>query len=239
MRKINLLFLILTVSIYSSCFNFGKIIRGNGHFIDEERLPIGSFSSLASRGDFEVVVIKDSIQKMIIHGEDNIIPEVATDVINGELVIHYKKENLRLDHEGITVFVHTSVMDGITLSGSGDINTLDEFSGGDTKVTLSGSGDIRYRMSCNKITCSLTGSGNINVEGSSLENKIVVEGSGNADLLMMPTDKSYITITGSGNSSVHVNNELDVNISGSGSVRYRGSPTLNVKITGSGAVVKI
>ncbi|MBX7240607.1 MAG: DUF2807 domain-containing protein [Bacteroidia bacterium] len=239
MRKITFLLIILTAVAFSACFNFGKVIRGNGHFIDEERTPVGSFSSLVSEGDFEVVIIKDSVQKIILHGEDNITPEVATDIINGELVIHYKKENLRFDHEGVTVFVHTPVMSGIKLTGSGDINTLDEFNEGETKVELSGSGDIRYRVNCTKITAKVTGSGDITTEGTSTENQITIDGSGNADFLMQPCDKSFITITGSGNVTVDVANQMDVNISGSGSVRYRGTPSMNVKITGSGAVVKI
>ncbi len=239
MKKITLFFIILSAVAFSSCFNFGKVVRGNGHFVDEERTPVGSFSSLVSEGDFEIVIIKDSVQKMILHGEDNITPEVATDIINGELVIHYKKENLRFDHEGITIFVHTPIMNGIKLTGSGDISTLDEFSGGETKVELSGSGDIRYRINCTKITAKVTGSGDITAEGTCVENQITIDGSGNTDFLMLPSEKSFITITGSGNATVEVANQLDVNISGSGSVRYRGTPSMNVKITGSGAVVKI
>ena len=41
-------------------------------------------------------------------------------------------------------------------------------------------------------------------------------------------------LTGSGDVSVQVSDELDVRIAGSGAVRYSGKPTVEKTITGSG-----
>ena len=47
-----------------------------------------------------------------------------------------------------------------------------------------------------------------------------------------------VRLTGSGDVSVQVSDELDVRIAGSGAVRYLGKPTVEKTITGSGDVEK-
>jgi hypothetical protein len=56
----------------------------------------------------------------------------------------------------------------------------------------------------------------------------------------LTTETCNVRISGSGDVSIHVREELDVTISGSGGVSYRGNPShVNSHASGSGSVRKL
>jgi hypothetical protein len=65
---------------------------------------------------------------------------------------------------------------------------------------------------------------------------IYITGVGNVDAYDMPVNTCNITISGTSNCQVHVNELLDVVISGVGNILYRGNPTVNTDISGVGNV---
>jgi hypothetical protein len=89
------------------------------------------------------------------------------------------------------------------------------------------------------VESEISGSGQIYVSGSTYEHSINISGSGNIRAFPLTTQRTYVKISGSGNSEVSVEDYLDVNISGSGNVFYKGNPQINTHISGSGNVVKV
>jgi hypothetical protein len=65
---------------------------------------------------------------------------------------------------------------------------------------------------------------------------IEINGSGNVDLMAVPTASTDVAIHGSGKVRVNAQQDLDVEIAGSGSVIYGGNPHISQTIMGSGEV---
>lgn len=254
----NILFFVVPIwvlMLLSSCTL--SIIKGSGVFVDEERTPSAAFTEIHNAGDFKVIVMKDPVAHFTIHGEDNIVPEVTTEVNNGQLTIRYKKQHLNLRHKGVTVYVYTPALSAMVVSGSGDFECMDDFTADAVKLTISGSGnivhtgtfttgsliaqvsgsgDITAKAQCASVEASVSGSGDITLSGTTQSQEVDITGSGEIQLLSMPTQNSNIDITGSGDCRVDVSTKLDVRISGSGNVFYNGTPIVTLNVTGSGKV---
>lgn len=237
MKRFFILFLVLVSISFNACRN--KLIRGSGHFVDETRTPAGAFSKLKLGANFEVTVVKDSVYFIELHGEDNILPEVVNDVINGELVLRFRKDNVRIDFQQIRVKVHSPMISDITLQSSGNIIALDTFTTNNVTATISGSGNLTAKWAAKNTISKVQGSGNLTLIGSSDNQEVYISGSGEANTQDFLVKTCFVDISGSGSAKVDVSEWLDVNISGSGNVMYRqkaASPLRNVKITGSGNV---
>ena len=83
----------------------------------------------------------------------------------------------------------------------------------------------------------IDGSGKIEAAaGFAQQPKLAIEinGSGNVDLMNVPTASTDVAIHGSGKVHVNAEQKLDVEIAGSGSVVYGGNPHISQTIMGSG-----
>lgn len=86
---------------------------------------------------------------------------------------------------------------------------------------------------------ALTGTGDFTLSGekqSLLD--IHITGAGSVEAFDMEVDDCNITIAGTGNCEVSVNESLSVSISGVGNVFYKGSPELYSDISGMGKVLE-
>ncbi len=78
------------------------------------------------------------------------------------------------------------------------------------------------------------------LSGKSTNVDVKTTGSGNFEGKELVSDNAQIYISGSGDSTIFVNNSLKARIQGSGSVLYAGKPSSNdVKVMGSGKVKSI
>jgi hypothetical protein len=127
-------------------------------------------------------------------------------------------------------------LEGVSISGSGNIEGNDEFNSDSFYADIAGSGDLAMNVSVNHLESSISGSGSIYLAGSAESYDATVTGSGDVDAFELHARESSVVITGSGNCRVNVSNLLQVKITGSGDVLYKGHPQIRKSITGSGKV---
>ncbi len=82
------------------------------------------------------------------------------------------------------------------------------------------------------------GVGNFTLTGAR-QNRIIfnLTGTGNVDAYALPVDTCAITITGTGNCRVRVNELLVVTLTGTGNVYYKGNPSIISSVTGTGRII--
>jgi hypothetical protein len=224
-----LLFLPLTACIHH------LRVEGNHHVVTESR-NVSSFSEVKSQGDFEVNVIRDSIQFVEVEAEENLMPYIETHVSGNDLCVKTKNHRWLDNNFPIRVTVHTPSIDKLDLSGSGSLNA-DSLNIQSLSIDLSGSGEMDINAHARYLTAKISGSGHMTLSGDADESDIEISGSGRVDGYNMVQDTCFADISGSGHMYIQVIKFLDVKISGSGKIHYLGNPVINTDISGSGEVV--
>lgn len=234
MKKISI-FSILTIFVLNSCDGpFSHCMDGNNDVTSENR-SITGFTEVVSEGEFDVIIVQDSVFSIIVEAEENLLPYISTTTSNSTLIIKTKNKRCIRPNSPVKIYVSAPEIQSIILDGSGSINA-EQISTNNLYAKLRGSGDLLINANCTDFNCKLSGSGNIVLSGSVNDAEMLISGSGNIQAYSFQQNRSFATISGSGNTYLSVSTLLDVKISGSGSVNYIGFPSVNASITGSGSV---
>ena len=237
MRTIQIPLILTTFALLfttSSCID-EMFLEGNGVVKSEIRVASG-FDEVVSSGDFQVTIMPGSGYSVEVSAESNLLPYIETDVIGNTLKIRTRGIRSLRQNVPIVINITTPVLNGLTLSGSGLIQT-GSFLSSDFRIDLSGSGNIDTQISSDRIKASVSGSGTIFMEGAAVESNFVISGSGKIKSYKLEQSSCRAVISGSGDLFVNASESLDASISGSGRVYYIGNPVIHTSISGSGAVV--
>jgi len=211
----------------------GERIHGSGKIISEER-EVPAFDQIHLKGKGKVILTRAADRSVRVKTDDNIMPHIRTEVENGKLIISHEKKNIK--PTVLTINITTAGLEGVSISGSGDIVGSDEFSSNRFFADIAGSGDISVRVNTERLESSIAGSGSIYLSGSTNSYNATITGSGDVDAFELRAKESSVVITGSGNCRVNVSELLRAKITGSGDVLYKGHPQISESITGSGKV---
>jgi hypothetical protein len=226
---------LLVVAIMAVATSCGKKVEGSGNVIQQERV-VPTFTNVDVSGSYNVVITQDTIQKVVVKTDDNIMPDVKTEVENGTLRIYFSNHHWNYDPTFMTVYVSSAHIEDLNLSGSGNISSLNNLQASNPEYTISGSGNIDVGVNAQSLHSKISGSGNITLAGSATTAQHTISGSGNIHALNLNSSNVTVNISGSGDCYVNADSTLNVTISGSGKVRYTGTPQVTTNISGSGNV---
>lgn len=228
---------------------------------NRETRNVSGFTRVSYRVPGKLYLKQGSPVKVELEGAKDILAEIETEVSGDRLIIG--KENRWNDwgwsNDKVTVYVTMPTIEGVSVSGSGDlfceekinVNNLDlSVSGsgsmrlafnasGDVQADVSGSGDMDLKGSCNNFESDVSGSGRVYVSMASRGNAdFGVSGSGKIQA-QGSTQEVKVGIGGSGrvNAGDLTADRCTVRISGSGDAEINVKDELEVNISGSGSVV--
>lgn len=247
------LFSLLIAGVAQGCQLIdGPCEKGKGTVIRRE-FPIETFSGINMTMVGNVEITKGEEVSVELEGQENILDLISSEVKGGLWTIYPR--NCVSNVEGFKVYITVPALDNITVTGSGAVNSTDNFEE-DINILLSGSGQIVYEGAAEAVIIALTGSGKITFGGDFSEVSVSHSGSGN---LSMSGSTGFLRITnsgsgavnafgmlavtgqvinsGSGSSSVYVTDGLEASVSGSGSIFYKGNPVIEESDSGSGNIV--
>ena len=225
---------ILLISLTTTAY--AQRVKGNGQLIEKTR-QVGDFEALGVSGSFDVFLVKGQEGKVIVNVEQNLEPYLVTEVQNGTLKVRWKKGTNVRTTKSTKVTVHFDDLNGVALSGSGDIVSRDPIKTDELDIAVAGSGDIRLQVDATESNAAVSGSGDIELSGTSKTFEAAVAGSGDIKAYDLESEKAELKISGSGTIHASVASELYARISGSGNIKYKGNPRIeDVKVSGSGNV---
>jgi hypothetical protein len=221
MRKIQLLVFSLVAVFATACnfdFNSGITgIKGSGKAVSESR-AVSGFTGVSLKGTGQLLIDTNGTESLEITGDDNLLPEITSEIKGGELVLG-TKDNVNISPSKDIVYkLSAKSLDSIELAGSGEIDAKG--------------------INTDRLKVLLGGSGNISAAGMAERQEVTIAGSGNYRGENLKTKASTVSIAGSGDAGVDASDKLDVTVAGSGSVKYSGDPKVTQNIMGSGSVDK-
>lgn len=229
---------------------------------EKEKRNVGTFTKVAFRMPGKLYLKQGSTNSVVLEGYPETLKKVETTVEGGKLVIGFENErwfNWRSwnDDERIVAYVTIKEVEGLSVSGSGDLiaetkiqsgnldlsvsgsgNLTADIEAADVEATVSGSGDLNLKGKMKGLDSNISGSGKINFDGAILGYATVgISGSGRFNA-SGSADEIKTNISGSGriNAERLIVNRCNVRISGSGDVTINVKQTLDANVSGSGTV---
>lgn len=228
----------MTTLLLMSCEDglFHDCRKSNGSKTSLE-FDMAEFNSFDFALSGNVIVTKGETQQVTISGPEDVVLNINTHVSNGHWKI--KTRECFRKYDPVTITIQLPQLNDVTLSGAGNISVMDSYNTITSRLVLAGSGNILWKSISEQVETSIVGSGDITMIGEVDKLFETISGSGNILGKDFLANRVEITIAGSGNTEVSVDELLKVRIAGSGSVFYYGDPdSIDQNISGSGIVVK-
>jgi hypothetical protein len=229
MSKRTLFLFGLVIVLLSAC----NVVRGSGN-VETETREVRGFDQVSLSGQGEIILTQGEREALEIEAEDNIIEVIETEVRGDTLHIGTRNNTLLQPTEPVRFYLTMDQIDGLEVSGSGDI-TADSVDADHLTMEISGSGNMNIdSLIADSLEVDISGSGHVEAEGRVPDQEIEISGSGNYEAADLEGETVDVKVSGSGEATVWANEALNVDISGSGQVNYYGNPAVNQDISGSG-----
>ncbi len=205
---------------------------------------VPSFSEISLRIPATVFLKQGKKQHVEILANESVVEKIITEVKDRKLVIHFPKRTLfqkNFKSGNILINITVPEVDGLFVSGSGDIVAKNEIESRILDLAISGSGDINLAvLDAERLKAAISGSGDITIKDGGVANEfnVSISGSGDVHAGGFEAHNVKVATAGSGNTSVHAIDNLKVSIAGSGNVYYSGTAAVDAKVAGSGNVKK-
>jgi len=229
---------------------------------NHEKRNVSAFTKVSFRMPGKLYLKQGSVNSVELEGDKEVLDKVETNVEGGKLVIGLKDENKWFNwrdwgNDKITAYVTLKDVEGLYVSGSGDLIAQTKISGGNMDLKVSGSGNMTVDIEAADVEAVVSGSGDLNLKGKIKSIDSNIGGSGKISFDGAVIGLAEITISGSGKfmasgvareikstisgsgkvlASELVVDRCAVRISGSGDVEINVKNTLDANITGSGTI---
>ncbi len=211
--------------------------RGSGNVVSQTR-DVSDFDVIDVEYPAEVFIRQGNSESLEIEAEDNLLPNLRTEVRNGRLEIFYRREGGKHVNPTKTVTITIVVKDlkDVNFSSAGEI-TIEKLETDNLDASLSGAGNLNLDdVQIKGLQVSLSGAGSLNASGTVDDLDVSISGFGDFKGGDLHSQNARVSISGAGSATVWVDNDLNAQISGAGSIRYYGSASVTRQISGVGGI---
>ena len=222
-------------------FNLNGGAPGSGKVISQTR-EVKPFTAISISYPAEVLIQQGKAELVKIEAEDNLIPQLSTEVKDGTLHVTNKvsswSERVR-PTQPVRITITVKNLRELDFSSAGSLRLVNLET--DTlKVHLSGAGELAFeQLKAKELDCSLSGAGSFSVSGIADHLSLEVSGVGSFNGAALETITTDVQLSGVGSATVRVKDDLTAQVSGLGSVLYYGSPKLHTQVSGLGSVNRV
>ena len=232
---------LLAMALSSCVVPFRGVVRGSGNIITETR-QVSDFNKVQLDGAGTLTIIKGVSESLQIEADDNVLPELTSDVTGNTLVLGIEEnwwQKAIIPTQGIEYVLTVTGLSNITINGAADLY-LDGFETDSLTIEINGAGNITVSdLAANAFEFEINGTANSDLSGEVDDLSIMVNGMGNVQAGDLQTSTADIEINGLGNGTIWVTDSLSVSISGGGSLSYYGFPTVSQDISGAGDITSL
>jgi hypothetical protein len=218
-----------------------------GNRVTESR-EVSNFDRVFLRDYGELVITQGEQESLTIETHPDILPQIKTEVKNGELVIKIGGSWLdKLGHALSTSLTRQPIkydltvkkLTGLEIAGAVRVNASD-IETDRLALKLGGAGQVNIgALSAEVLEVDLPGAGAINISGKVGKQRIAISGAGSYSAPKLESRRASVDLRGAGQATVWAIEDLDVAIRGLGSVEYYGTPTVKKSVSGLGSVTSL
>ncbi len=210
----------------------------------KETRNVPTFTKISFRVSGKLYLKQGSPQKVEIEGKKDVLEKIETEVDGTRLIIGREGKwmdwNWGDNDDQVNVYITVKDIEGLSVSGSGDLIGQGKITSSELDLNVSGSGSLQLEAGVNgDVEADVSGSGEIVLKASCKNYNSDVSGSGRIELDVAVSDKADFGVSGSGKIQASgTANEIKTSISGSGKVLASNLEVnkCEVRISGSGDV---
>ena len=221
--------------------NFNGGVAGSRNVISQTR-PLEDFTMINVNYPVNVNIQQGPSDSVTIQAEDNLMPQLSTNISGGTLVLENSEHNWnKRVNPTRTVQVSLTVknLSAVNFS-SAENGTISGLQSDSLSISVSGAGSVTLTgIKVKSLDMQLSGAGSLKADGTADQTSIHISGLGSFDGANLAAQSANASISGLGNASLWTKNALVANISGTGSISYYGSPTVQQSVSGLGSVRKL
>jgi hypothetical protein len=246
-RKI-FVFIALLVSISlmtTSCSliegrGFGSGVPGSGNIQTETRATAAFEAISIEYPGAEIILQPGEEETVEIEADDNLLPQLSTEVLAGRLTI----KNIETDWKSsvnpsqpVKITITASDINEIALPAPVGNLAVNDLQTDTLKLVLSGGAQVRLnQIQVDLLDSDLSGAGDIQASGTAEEVRLILSGLGNFNAAELKSNQATVELSGMGDATVQVQEELTATLTGAGSIKYFGHPHVERNVTGAGSV---
>lgn len=218
----------------------GGGIPGSGNILSETREP-GAFEAISIEyPGAEIIVQQGDKETVEIEADDNLLPQLSTEVLSGTLTIKSTETDWKtMVNPSQPMKINITVRDLNTIVLSAPVGNLEvnDLRAGTLNLVVSGGAQVRLNgIQVDLLDSVLSGAGDIQASGTAEEVKLILSGLGDFNAADLQSKKADIELSGMGGATVRVEEELAATITGAGSIQYFGHPHVEQSVNGAGSV---
>jgi len=211
-------------------------LRAEGPVVNERR-RLDDFNAVFFNDVGNLHISQGNEQDVIIKSQKVVIDELEFRVIDQELRISLNR-CFNGDTYELDIFITVPDIEKIEMAGTGSVLTETPVDVDNLEIVLSGvTSDFDMQIDADSLTTFLTGTGNIEYMGNTGKHRVLLSGAGDIEAYNLTSDECFVTLNGTGDTRLYVNDLLDARINGVGNVYYKGSPAIVSTGDGVGNVI--
>ncbi len=215
----------------------GPSERGSGRIVTETR-QVSGFDEVELSYPAEVLIQQGNTESLEVEADDNLLPNLKTQVRNGKLEIFYRREDGKHVNPTKTPKITIVVKDlsDVDFNSAGEL-TIEKLKTDNLGVSLSGAGNLNLEdIQVKGLGVNLSGAGSVTASDSAEVLDMNISGYGDFKGVDLHSQVARVNISGAGSATVWVDDDLTAGISGAGSIDYYGSASVTKQISGVGGV---
>lgn len=233
-KHLGLVFTMCMAIVVSSC-----MVSFSGETVKEER-DLKDFTSVSLAVPGNIYLSQGNSYSFSIEGDSGFLSEIITEVRGDKLSIRTEGwVNLGWKDKKVKIYITMPQVEGLSVSGSGDIIGQTAIETKQLDIRVSGSGDITIpRLGVETLNISISGSGDVYIagKGKGKSASVKVTGSGDVNLEKIEFANADVSVSGSGDIYLFATETLNARVVGSGDIYYSGNPLVDGRVSGSGHI---
>ncbi|MBD0833318.1 head GIN domain-containing protein [Aestuariibaculum sediminum] len=229
---------ILSMSLFSCNFDISinPGVKGNGKVLTQKRSVNEPFTGIKASEGLDVYVTQSDKVNVVVEADENLQDLIITEVDNGILKIHTKKNIGRSKAKKVTVsFKDITSIKSTSGSSVKGTNTVVE---NDLILESSSGSDIKIDVNTHNLTCKTSSGSDIKVSGNT--KSLSVESSSGSDFkgANLIAESSQVKASSGADITVNTLKDLTAKASSGADIKYLGDPEIINKDSSSSGSVK-
>ena len=222
--------LLISITLVS-CF-FG--MKGSGNVVKSER-QVETFGSVSVSAGIEVILMQDSVLKVMVEADDNLQENIKTEVTNGMLKIYPRKPIRSCTAK--KVFVSIRTIQSLEASSGSEVLSKLELKLPSLELSSSSGARVNLALAVNMLNVESSSGADIRLSGSAENLDVDGSGGANVNASALQSKTCNAGASSGANLKVYASEKIVAKASSGGNIKVAGNPKdRNIGKSSGGAV---